>query len=377
MSGTGATPPVRPPLGYGRVVPAARRPAHPRRVALLVHDGVRLLDLTGPLEVLSTASALGAPYETFLCGIAEGPVVTSSGLAAQIDATVDEVMRADDPIHTLVVPGSLDLPRLRPDAELVDAVRQLSARAERTVSVCTGAFLLAEAGLLSGRRATTHWRHADVLQGWHRDVLVESDALYVEDGDVWTSAGVSAGIDLALALVERDHGPRLALDAARDMVVFLHRPGGQSQFSVPMNAPRPRSRPLRAALDALHADPSADHSLTALSGRVSVSARHVTRLFAQELGTTPAAYVESVRVEAARRLLEEGHTVAAAARRSGFGSDETLRRTFSRSMGVTPSAYRSRFSARDRSLQPDPGPTPQDGAATGQPSSRPSAMPSG
>ena len=198
-------------------------------------------------------------------------------------------------------------------------------------------------GLLDGRRATTHWQVAANLASRHPTITVQPDALYVRDDPVWTSAGVSAGIDLALALVEEDNGPDLARAVAREMVVFLHRPGGQSQFSVATSTPRPTSDVLRRLLDSINAEPARDHDLPALAARAGVSSRHLNRLFRRHLGTTPAAYVEVVRLEAAQRLLQRGHTVTAAAQQSGIGSDETLRRVFHRHHGITPSAHRARF----------------------------------
>jgi transcriptional regulator GlxA family with amidase domain len=230
--------------------------------------------------------------------------------------------------------------------------------------VCTGAFVLAETGLLAGRRATTHWQHTSTLAAQHPSVTVEPDALYIRDGPVWTSAGVSAGIDLALALVEHDYGPDLARAVAREMVVFLRRPGGQSQFAASARAQRPVGSVLTAAVDSIHTHPAADHGLTALAARVAISPRHLGRLFRQHLGVTPAAYVETVRLHAAQELLEANLTVCTAARRSGLGSDETLRRVFLRHLGVTPTAYRAHFSTTT------PGPD-SDTATALRPSRKP------
>ncbi|MBA9004401.1 GlxA family transcriptional regulator [Thermomonospora cellulosilytica] len=308
-----------------------------RDVVVLAYDGVRLMDVTGPIEVFGTAARFGAPYRVTLRSPDGEAVTTSTGTRLMVDA------EAGTP-HTLVVPGAPDLPRLPiPVPGLVDAIRDLAAGARRVASVCTGAFALAEAGLLDGRRATTHWRHTAALARRHPRVAVEPDAIYVRDGRVMTSAGVTAGIDLALAMVEQDEGAGLAREVARDLVVFLQRPGGQSQFSVPARTPRPRNDVLRALLAEIAADPAADHSVPAMALRARVSARHLTRLFHDGVGATPAAYVESVRVEAAQALLEAGETVTGAARRSGLGSDESLRRAFLRRLGVTPSAYRDRF----------------------------------
>ncbi|MGK5557423.1 GlxA family transcriptional regulator [Actinomadura kijaniata] len=306
------------------------------KIAVLAYAGVRLMDVTAPLEVFGTAGRLGAAYETVLCSPDGGEVGTAAGTRL---VTARGVPEAD----TLVVPGGPDLPRRALPEGLLAAVREAAPRVRRVASVCTGAFVLAAAGALEGRRATTHWRYAGLLARLHPGVAVEPDAIYVRDRGVLTSAGVTAGIDLALAMVEEDHGADLAREVARDLVVFLQRPGGQSQFSVAARTPRPRNGPLRAAVDAVVADPAADHSAVAMAARAGVSVRHLTRLFRDHVGDTPAAYVEAVRVEAAQASLDAGESVAEAAARAGFGSDESLRRAFLRRLGVLPSEYRARF----------------------------------
>jgi transcriptional regulator GlxA family with amidase domain len=316
------------------------RAAH-KDITVFVYDGVRLMDVAAPLEVFGTASGLGAAYTQTVCSADGGPVITSTGTRLGADAAVADVVRT----HTLVVPGSDDLPHRPPPAGLLEAVEALAGRSSRTASVCTGAFALAAVGLLDGRRATTHWRHAAALARRYPRVTVEPDAIFVRDGDgrTYTSAGVTAGIDLALALVEDDEGAALAREVARDLVVFMRRPGGQSQFSVAARTPSPQHDALRALLSEVGADPAADHSLHALARRGGLSARHLTRLFNEQVGSTPAVYVESVRLEAAQALLEAGESVTGTARRSGLGSDESLRRVFLRHLGVTPSTYRARF----------------------------------
>lgn len=210
--------------------------------------------------------------------------------------------------------------------------------------MCAGAFVLAETGALDGRRAATHWRLAGQLATAYPRVRVESDPVFVKDGDVVTSAGVTAGIDLALSLVEDDHGAGVARDVARELVVFMARPGGQSQFSARL-APHEAKQPVvRRVLDTVGADPAAPHSLESLAATAGVSARHLSRLFRGETGTTPGQYLESVRLEAARALLESGDdTVDTVAEVSGFGSSETMRRVFQQTLGVAPTAYRARF----------------------------------
>lgn len=318
------------------------QPDGPRRhhVYVLAFDGVRLLDVAAPLEVFATASRYtGGRYTVRVCTPDGQDVRTSTGLRIAADLPAADVRDAD----TLVVPGHAERVTFAERPDLIELVARLARRAGRVAAVCTGAFALAAAGLLRGRRATTHWEHAAKLARLYPDVTVTADAIYVQDGPVLTSAGVTAGIDVCLALVEQDHGPDIARRVARDLVVFLQRPGGQSQFSAASRAPATSHPVLRPLLDAIAADPAADHRLATLAGRAAVSPRHLTRLFTRQLGTTPAAHVEALRLEAARMLLEQGVSVTRAAQRSGLGSDETLRRAFARHLGTTPSAYAARF----------------------------------
>ena len=312
-----------------------------RRVVFLVFDGVKMLDVAGPAEVFAEANTLGADYALSYASPSGEPVRTSVGALLPVDAPVTELSDVD----TLIVAGGDGLVSAPLPEELVDAVRASGTRPRRLVSICTGSFVLAAAGVLSGRRATTHWRHAELLARAHPDVRVEPDALFVEDNGVFTSAGVSAGIDLALALVEREHGPELARDVARGLVMFMQRPGGQSQFSAPLQAPPPRTPVLRAAVDRVCAQPALDHSAEALAAAVGVSSRHLSRLFAAELQSTPAKFVERTRLDHAKGLLDAGHSIAETARAAGFGSTETLRRTFVARFDVSPSQYRARFAS--------------------------------
>lgn len=307
------------------------------RVGVLVFDDVALLDVTGPIHVFAEADEGRGRYRISTVGLVSGAVRTSGG----VRLTVDEVA-GEGVFDTLIVPGSAGARARSP--ELVTMIRHLSALSGRTASVCTGAFLLAEAGLLKGLDATTHWRHAEQLQREYPDVKVNSDAIFVQSGPIFTSAGVSAGIDLALALVEDDHGGHLARDVAQEMVVFMRRPGGQSQFSARLALPVEPTGLLRGVVDAVTADPSGRHTVEAMARQAGLSTRHLNRLFTTELGTSPSRFVEVSRVEAAQRLLVTGTSVGAAARASGFGSDETMRRAFQRHLGLTPTAYRERFS---------------------------------
>lgn len=298
-----------------------------------------MLDVAGPAEVFATADRAGARYAIRYVSPSGEAVSTSVGMRLPVDGPAAEVTAPD----TVVVAGGDNLVTEPIPADLIDAVRGLHPRANRLVSICTGSFVLAAAGLLDGRRATTHWQHADLLARVYPKVRVEPDALFVEDGQVFTSAGVSAGIDLSLALVERDHGADLARAVARDLVVYMQRTGGQSQFSAPLRVRPPRTVALRGLVDLIAAEPALDHSAAALSGRVGVSTRQLTRLFTAELGTTPARFVERVRLDHAKSLLDGGHSVEQSAREAGFGSAETMRRTFVARLGISPAGYRHRF----------------------------------
>jgi transcriptional regulator GlxA family with amidase domain len=256
---------------------------------------------------------------------------------------VTDSLSSIDSADTVLVAGSDDLPRRPIDPALVDAIRSISTRTRRMASICTGSFILAQAGLLRGRRATTHWHDARLFARAFRDVTVEPDSIFVRDGDVFTSAGVSSGIDLALALVEMDYGSELVRDVARWLVVYLKRAGGQSQFSVLVEADPPPQSPLRAATEAVAANPADNHSVKTLAARASLSTRQLTRLFQSELGMSPARYVELVRIDCARGALEAGRSVAETAGVAGFGSSETLRRVFVNHLGISPKAYRDRF----------------------------------
>jgi transcriptional regulator GlxA family with amidase domain len=284
---------------------------------------------------------LAGGYTLELVASRPGSVTSSSGLSLAVQRTLAAVRGA---IDTLVVAGGLGTQRALGDRSLVAFVKNAAGRARRTASVCTGAFLLAEAGLLDGRRATTHWNACARLAERYPKVRVESDPIFVRDGRIWSSAGVTAGMDLALALVEQDHGREVALGVARELVLFLKRPGGQAQFSAQLRAQLAEREPLRD-LQAFIADhPSADLFVEALAKRVAMSPRHFARVFKQDTGTTPAAAVLAARVEAARRRLEDGDDglegVAAAC---GFGSAEVMRRAFLRTLRVGPAVYRRRF----------------------------------
>ncbi|KQV12045.1 AraC family transcriptional regulator [Kitasatospora sp. Root187] len=314
-------------------------------MAVVAFDGVQLLDVTGPVEVFTTANRYGADYRVRVVSPAGTAVATSAGLVIGTDGTADTLPHR---IDTLLVPGRRDWRSAVADQDLVRLIARLAPRAERVASVCAGAFVLAEAGLLDGRRAATHWELTAELAAAYPLVRVEDDPVFVRDGKVASSAGVTAGIDLALSMVEEDLGAEVARSVARQLVVFMARPGGQAQFSARLTTSQPRHPAVRRVMDQVSADPAADHSLAALATVAGVSGRHLERLFRTEVAMTPGRYVESVRVEAARALLEGSlETVETVAQRAGFGSSESLRRVFQQTLGISPTAYRARFRTTD------------------------------
>ncbi len=319
------------------------RPSPARQVAIVVYPDVQSLDVTGPLEVFAEANALGAdpPYATTVVAPTGGLLRTSSGLGIVADRGITD---HHVPIDTLVVAGGRGTAGALGDTVLLDWVREAASRSRRVTSVCSGAFVLAAAGLLDGRRATTHWSVCDVMAALYPAVDVESDRIYVRDGHVWTSAGVTAGMDLALALVEHDHGSAMTLDVARHLVLFTQRSGGQSQFSAQLAARRVESEPLREVLTHIADHLDADLSVPSLADRAAMSPRTFARAFRAEVGTTPAAFVLVSRVEGARRLLEStGQSTAEIARACGFGTVETMHRAFRRTVHTTPGQYRRHF----------------------------------
>lgn len=308
-------------------------------MTFVVFDGYDTLDLAGPFEVFGEAG-----YDLQIVASKARPIRSSKGLSINADSTI----RNADPegIDTLLVAGGNGVFTARYNRKLVEWVAAAGASAQRVTSVCSGAFLLAETGLLDGRKVSTHWRVADQLAREYPALMVDSDPVFLRDGRFWTSAGITAGMDLALALVEDDLGSRVALDAARELNLFLRRPGSQSQFSVPLWSTQPTNNVMRRVVDAIHADPGARHGIEDMAAVAGLSPRHLQRRFTQEVGLSPAAYVERVRVEAAQRdLSERDDPVDAIARRHGFGTAETLRRTFHKVVGIAPSDYRARFRA--------------------------------
>ncbi|MFD9872134.1 GlxA family transcriptional regulator [Streptomyces niveus] len=376
-----------------------------RRVVFVIFEGFQSLDLSGPFEVFQQAGRPDPGYDCRTVAPAAGPVRSGGGLRVHADHGIGDL----DPsgIDTLVVAGGNGVDDAVRDPALVGWIAEAATTARRITSVCSGVFLLAATGLLTGRRVTTHWSRDAQLRREHPGLSVDTRPIFVRDGPVWTSAGVTAGMDLALALVEDDLGrvrkvppgprrlarhfaalsesaeyvqyaadpppcdaphqtprappcgrtallcgPALGREAAhavaQRLVLFLRRPGSQAQFSVPLWSAQPATDPIRTAVAAVHADPGAPHTLADLAGRAGLSPRHLQRRFTAELGMGPAEYVERVRVEAAQRALTGGdEPVTAIARRCGLGSSESLRRAFHRHCGVTPTDYRNRFRTTD------------------------------
>lgn len=319
-----------------------------RLIAVLAFDTAQMLDVTGPAEVFAAASAMvvqaggEAPYDISIVSPDGADVITFSGLRIGVDGSVADL---PEQIDTLIVPGTPNWPVIaHADSPVLRAVAGLAPRTRRLASVCVGAFVLGAAGLLEGRRVTTHWMFADELAERVPGAVVDPDPIFVVDGPVHTSAGVTAGIDLALAMVEADLGADLARQVARYLVVFMQRPGGQSQFSVRLRHAPPSGSTLRALLDEITANPAGDYRLITLSERAGYAERHLTRMFVKEVGTTPARFVEQTRVEAARSLMETSDApIETVARLSGLGSPDTLRRVFTREVGIAPTEYRQRF----------------------------------
>jgi transcriptional regulator GlxA family with amidase domain len=322
-------------------------PAGQRTIAVLAFPALQLLDVTGPLQVFSTANeqveARGgqAPYDLRVIAPGGGAMRSTAGLDLATQPLPDDT----EAIDTLVVAGGQGVLAAADDAVLVDWLRGRAERCRRVASVCTGAFLLGAAGLLDGRRAVTHWDYCERLARRHPAVQVEADPIFVRDGPVWTSAGITAGIDLALALVEEDLGRELALAVARHLVVFLKRPGGQAQFSAVLSLQSADER--FAGLHAwMAANLAGDLSLRRLAREAGMSDRTFIRRYTQATGLTPARAVERLRVEAARQLLSATRLpIKRIADRCGFGSEETLRRAFQKLQSITPQDYRDRFSA--------------------------------
>jgi transcriptional regulator GlxA family with amidase domain len=323
-------------------VPACDR----RRVVILAFPDVQILDVSGPSEVFAVADRIrsGAAYTIELVAPSAGELQSSGALRLIADRGIEDCA---GPIDTLLLGGGLGVREAIRDPRLIEWVSRAAGRSRRVASVCTGAFLLAEAGLLDGRRATTHWSACHRLAEAYPSIQVEPDSIFVRDGDLYTSAGITAGIDLALALVEEDLGSALALQIARTLVLFMRRPGGQAQFSNTLASQTAESASVRDLQVWIADHLDEDLSVACLAQRVFMSPRNFARVFASQTGQTPGRYVESLRIERARALLQGGrHNIEGIAHTCGFGTVETLRRSFSRRLGVSPGEYRERFGER-------------------------------
>ena len=334
---------------------------------MLAYPGFQMLDVMGPLEVFARTSRWlrdrgkrnDDAYSVEILGLKRGAFRASSGLRVYADRRFGEVGRG---IDTLMIAGGVGAERYRSHPDILRWIRRQAGTVRRLASICNGAFFLAEAGLLKGRRATTHWSDCAQLAHRYADVRVEPDRIFVQEGRIYTSAGVTAGMDLALALVEEDLGREVALAVARQLVMFLRRPGGQAQFSAQLAVQFAEHEPLRDLQAYILEHPDADLSVVTLAHRLAMSPRNFARVFTRELGATPARFVTSVRVETARRLLEESnHDLETICTMSGLGTPESMRRSFLRLVGVPPSRYRERFSRPLRSGNGTP-PRPSKGA---------------
>ena len=325
-----------------------------RRVAIVGFDDAQMLDVVGPFEVFAAANkalreqaARGRTrpvgYDVSVVSVRGTSIRSESGLSISTQGTLADLRAVD----TLIVAGGTGAREAARDRSTCGAVGRAARRARRVASVCTGTFVLAAAGLLEGRRVTTHWAYCDRLAKDHPSLTVERQPIYVRDGRFWTSAGVTAGIDLSLAMVEEDFGSELALLIARWLVVFIRRAGGQSQFSPHLEAEAAGREPIRALQSFVVGHPEAPLDVPTMAARAGMSVRHFTRVFRGEVGVTPAAYVERIRLDSARRLMESTSLgVEQIASRAGFGTAESLRRAFTRGVGLSPTEYRARFGAR-------------------------------
>lgn len=320
-------------------------PATPRRIALVGYDGVQSLDLVGPFEVFSMASSFGGGdlYEPMLASPEGGDIRCNSGLRLAGSTALADL---PEDLDTVLVGGGHEagLRAMGENETALDWLRARAATTRRMGSVCSGALVLAASGLLDGRRATTHWGVCEEMRALRPAVKLEPDAIFVADPPFYTSAGVTAGIDLCLALVEADHGPDLALAVARNLVLFMRRPGGQTQYSAGLNVQAAATPKLRQLIADVSADPAAELTLPILAARAGMTERTFSRVFHRETGVTPAAFVEAARLDRAKALLETSDwPLARVAERAGFGSLDGLHRAFQKRLGATPGEYRQRF----------------------------------
>jgi transcriptional regulator GlxA family with amidase domain len=317
-----------------------------RRIGIIGYDGVQALDVIGPSDAFSLASAhlaKGSAYEVVVLGLSRRTFVCESGIAIR----PHRLLESAPPLDTVIVPGGRGV-RLEPaiNRRIADWLRRRADGIRRVTSICTGIYALAPTGLLDGRRVTTHWRFTSEIGQRYPRLQVEADALFVKDGKFYTSAGITAGIDLALALIEEDHGPQVSLAVARELVVYLKRPGGQEQYSEPLQFQTRSSDRFSELAPWITAHLGRDLSVEALAEKACLSPRHFTRRFKSAFGVTPGDFVENLRLdEARRRLGAPGVTIESVADSVGFASADSFRRAFERRFGIAPSLYRGRFSA--------------------------------
>jgi len=330
-----------------RTAPSSPAPA-PRRVLIVAAAPAQLLDVAGPAEVFAQASRLSAsPLYDVEVAVVPGrrqTPITTAGVQLASGRSLAALLADRRPLDTLIVAGGEGARQRAAEPALRDAVRRLARRSRRVASVCTGAFILAATGLLDGKRVATHWQWCARLAALYPQLRVDPEPIFTREGNLWTSAGITAGIDLTLAMVEEDHGHRLALAVARQLVMFLRRPGGQQQFSAALAAQAAPSASLRDLVAWIADNLHKPLTVELLAERARLSPRQFARVFARELGVTPSKLIDRLRVEAARRRLEESpRGLAAVAMACGFGSEETMRRAFLRQLGTPPGAYRERF----------------------------------
>lgn len=331
------------------------RPKTQRRISMIAFDNAEILDVAGPLSAFAAVNEyieedypeFIIPYDCEVLAKEVGPVLTSTGVALVAQRAYGRVR---DHTDTLMVPGGPReaVRRAKEDPSLIKAVRRIGGQSRRLASICTGTFILAEAGFLKGRTATTHWSECRALNEEYPDTAVDPDKIFIRDDFVYTSAGVTAGIDLALAMIEEDLGRDWALTIARSLVVYLKRPGGQSQYSAPLTAQIQDAEILKGLPTWIVSNLSEDLSVASLAQRVAMSPRNFARIFRREMNTTPGRFVETARLDVARRLLEEsGLPFETLARQLGYGNSERMRHAFKRQLGVSPDQYRTRFGRLD------------------------------
>lgn len=323
------------------------RPNLRRRIGILLFDKVKMLDFVGPAEVFLEANQRVDGYEIVFMSVDGAEVMTSMGIPVGVNAAAADSGYFD----TVIVPGSESAPGVFDDRSLLAAVSSLATRTRRLASICSGAFALAQCGLLDGKSATTHWKFTSMLADRFPETKVDPDSIFVRDDHVYTSAGVAAGIDLALALVEDDHGAGTARSVAQLLLVYMQRSGGQSQFSVSLRGDPPQTPVARAITEYIHTDPTRPSSLHSLASHANVSVRHLTRIVRDELDMTPFDYVNALRLDLAVGSLEAGYSVARAASDSGYNTPTSLRRAFVARFGVTPSDYQRKFETTNRSTE--------------------------